>query len=112
MLRKEKTPVEAKDWKRKKLSQESHARCASSIHPEATSRRNRGDALRYMKILFQNLVEFSPLASSVSTVPTVLIMALSVAVLVIAFIQSGESSDDDDSGPGDGGIMQPVGLSA
>ncbi len=39
-------------------------------------------------------------------------MALAVAVLLIGVIQSGESSDDDDSGPGDGGIMQPVGLSA
>jgi hypothetical protein len=39
-------------------------------------------------------------------------MALGVAVLIIGFLQSGESSDDDDSGPGDGGIMQPVGSRA
>jgi hypothetical protein len=39
-------------------------------------------------------------------------MALTVAVLLIGVIQSGESSDDDDSGPGDGGIMQPVGSNA
>lgn len=37
---------------------------------------------------------------------------LSTIVLVIALLQSGESRDDDDSGPGDGGIMQPVGSSA
>jgi hypothetical protein len=34
------------------------------------------------------------------------------AVLLIALLQSTQSSDDDDSGPGDGGLMQPVGLNA
>jgi hypothetical protein len=58
------------------------------------------------------LVELFPSASSDTSFPAIFIMALAVAVLLIGVIQSGESSDDDDSGPGDGGIMQPVGLSA
>jgi hypothetical protein len=35
-----------------------------------------------------------------------------VAVVLIALFQSDQSSDDDDSGPGDGGIMQPIGMNA
>ena len=41
---------------------------------------------------------------------TVISMGCSLAVVIIAVIQSGKSSDDD--GPGDGGIMQPVGAGA
>jgi hypothetical protein len=34
------------------------------------------------------------------------------SVVLIVILQSDQSSDDDDSGPGDGGIMQPVGMRA
>jgi hypothetical protein len=41
---------------------------------------------------------------------TLISITCSMAVVVFAVIQSGKSSDDD--GPGDGGLMQPVGAGA
>ena len=37
------------------------------------------------------------------------LLSIVVAVLIL---QSDQSRDDDDSGPGDGGLMQPVGAGA
>lgn len=55
------------------------------------------------------LPEFLP---SVSPLPLDVIgsVASTLAIVVYAVIQAGKSSDDD--GPGDGGLMQPVGSAA
>jgi hypothetical protein len=68
--------------------------------------------LRYMKILSHDLVEFLSPESTALSFPALLTILLTVSVLVIGFIQADGSSDDDDSGPGDGGIMQPVSTCA
>lgn len=68
--------------------------------------------LRYMKISSHDLVELLSSESTAPSFPALLTILLSVGVLVIGFLQASESSDDDDSGPGDGGIMQPVGMGA
>ncbi len=64
--------------------------------------------LRYMKILSHDLVELLSPESPALSFPALLTILLTVSVLVIGFMQADGSSDDDDSGPGDGGIMQPV----
>lgn len=58
------------------------------------------------------LGEFLPTVSSELPVSATVAIASFFAVIIVALLQSGQSSDDDDSGPGDGGLMQPVGLNA
>ncbi len=58
------------------------------------------------------LGELLPSVSSQMPVMSSVAIGTFFAVVVIAVLQSGQSSDDDDSGPGDGGLMQPVGLNA
>ncbi|MFM9073148.1 MAG: hypothetical protein ACKOOC_07100 [Cyanobium sp.] len=56
------------------------------------------------------LTDFAFTTPSQFPLSTVISMGCSLAVVIIAVIQSGKSSDDD--GPGDGGLMQPVGAGA
>ncbi|MFN9548493.1 MAG: hypothetical protein ACK6AD_15750 [Cyanobacteriota bacterium] len=56
--------------------------------------------------------ELLPIVSSPFPVSASLAIGTFLAVVIIALLESGQSSDDDDSGPGDGGLMQPVGLNA
>jgi hypothetical protein len=64
------------------------------------------DLLKYTAIL----TDFTFATSSPFPFTSVISMGFSLAVVIIAVIQSGKSSDDD--GPGDGGLMQPVGAGA
>jgi hypothetical protein len=61
---------------------------------------------------FPKLGELLPSVSSQMPVMSTVAIGTFFAVVLIAVLQSGQSSDDDDSGPGDGGLMQPVGLNA
>jgi hypothetical protein len=65
-----------------------------------------------MRYKGSKLGELLPSASS--QLPDVFTFAIGafLSVVLIVVFQSGQKSDDDDSGPGDGGLMQPVGLSA
>ena len=54
--------------------------------------------------------DFAFATSSSFPLSTVISITCSLAVVMVAVIQSGKSSDDD--GPGDGGLMQPVGAGA
>ncbi|MEB3304694.1 MAG: hypothetical protein VKL58_00605 [Cyanobacteriota bacterium] len=56
------------------------------------------------------MTDFSFAASSPFPLSSVISITCSLAVVIFAVIQSGKSSDDD--GPGDGGLMQPVGAGA
>ncbi|MFM9089977.1 MAG: hypothetical protein ACKOPT_17995 [Cyanobium sp.] len=56
------------------------------------------------------MTDFAFTTPSQFPLSTVISMGCSLAVVIIAVIQSGKSSDDD--GPGDGGLMQPVGAGA
>jgi hypothetical protein len=56
------------------------------------------------------LFDVFPPESSQIPLSTILSLASTLAVIVYAVIQSSKSSDDD--GPGDGGLMQPVGAGA
>lgn len=56
------------------------------------------------------LSDLLPVASTQLPLPTLLPMVCTLALIVVAVIQFGKSSDDD--GPGDGGLMQPVGAGA
>jgi hypothetical protein len=59
-----------------------------------------------------NLGEIIPSASSPLSLTAVVSISCSLAAVIVALIQSGQSCDDDDPGPGDGGLMQPVGAGA
>jgi hypothetical protein len=68
--------------------------------------------LRFMNAFFILSEFFSP-ASGQLPFSTIASLGVSLAVIVIALIQSGPSRDDDDQGPGGGGgLMQPVGAGA
>ena len=56
------------------------------------------------------LPELLPATASQFPLSGSLPMLCTLAVIVVAVIQFGKSSDDD--GPGDGGLMQPVGAGA
>lgn len=56
------------------------------------------------------LTELLPAAATQFSLIGLLPMLCTLGVIVVAVIQSGKSSDDD--GPGDGGLMQPVGAGA
>ncbi len=58
------------------------------------------------------LGELIPASASPLPLTAILSIACSLAAVMIAVIQSGQSGDDDDPGPGDGGLMQPVGAGA
>jgi hypothetical protein len=56
------------------------------------------------------LTEFAFAAANPFPLSSVISITFSLALVIVAVIQSGKSSDDD--GPGDGGLMQPVGAGA
>jgi hypothetical protein len=56
------------------------------------------------------VTDFAFTAPSSFPLSTVISITCSLAVVIVAVIQSGKSSDDD--GPGDGGLMQPVSAGA
>jgi hypothetical protein len=56
------------------------------------------------------VTDFAFATSSPFPLSTLISITCSLVVVVVAVIQSGKSSDDD--GPGDGGLMQPVGSAA
>jgi hypothetical protein len=58
------------------------------------------------------LGELIPVASNPLPLSALLSIACSLAAVIVAVIQSSQSGDDDDPGPGDGGLMQPVGAGA
>jgi hypothetical protein len=58
------------------------------------------------------LGEFLPSVSTAFPFSQTVAIGTFFAIVIIAVLQSSQSSDDDDSGPGDGGLMQPVGLNA
>jgi hypothetical protein len=58
------------------------------------------------------LGELLPAVSSSFPALSTVAIGTFFAVVLIALLQSDQSSDDDDSGPGDGGLMQPVGMGA
>ncbi|MBM5815389.1 MAG: hypothetical protein FJ083_01985 [Cyanobacteria bacterium K_Offshore_surface_m2_239] len=68
--------------------------------------------LGWTEINLHQLGELLPSATSQFPALSTVALATFVAVLLIAILQSDQSSDDDDSGPGDGGLMQPVGMRA
>lgn len=76
------------------------------------SRTGQKNELSYMKISFHQLGELLPSVSTQFPALSTVAIGTFFAVVVIAILQSDQSSDDDDSGPGDGGIMQPVGMRA
>jgi hypothetical protein len=74
---------------------------------------NRGKParLRLLKLDFQ-LGELLPSVSSQLPLSATVTAIAAVGAFLLAVLQSDRSSDDDDSGPGDGGLMQPVGMGA
>jgi hypothetical protein len=80
---------------------------------DVESLQKSGKALRLLFITrIMNMGEIIPAASSPMSVTAVISIACSLAAVIVALIQSGPSGDDDDSGPGDGGLMQPIGAGA
>jgi len=69
-----------------------------------------GKGLYYCPLSMMKLPDLLPVASAQLPLHPLLPMLCSLAVIVLAVIQFGKSSDDD--GPGDGGLMQPVGAGA
>lgn len=61
---------------------------------------------------FMKLGEILPAVTNQLPASATVAIGTFCAVIIVALLQSGQSSDDDDSGPGDGGLMQPVGLNA
>jgi hypothetical protein len=60
----------------------------------------------------RKLGELLPTVSQQLPVSATVAIGAFLAVLLIVVLQSDQRSDDDDSGPGDGGLMQPVGAGA
>jgi hypothetical protein len=80
---------------------------------EVKSLQKSGKALRLPFITRKmKLVDLIPVSPSGLPLTAVLSIACFLAAVIVAVIQSGPSGDDDDPGPGDGGLMQPVGAGA
>ena len=73
--------------------------------------RQKPARLRLLKLDFQ-LGELLPSVSSQLPLSATVTAIAAVGAFLLAVLQSDRSSDDDDSGPGDGGLMQPVGMGA
>ncbi len=75
-------------------------------------RQGKSPILRSMNGII-NLTEFFASSPESLSITAILSLGTSMAVVIIAILQSGPSRDDDDQGPGGGGgLMQPVGAGA